>query len=215
MAAMLRRAHVAFLRWRKAHKIQCSVPRFTPARLNRRSRLTYPTQASKAIQSKVLSFWLAAATNDMASRQDASATDKAVSACVWSYVEVLRLLDKYPLLLSEGQGAERYNVGMRHLRLYSHLHRVSAARQGGDVMRNCWLLQPKHHFFYHMCRDCKEERLNPVYFSLLAAESFIGHIGRISRMTHRSTMGERTIQRYCTLLYFRLRRIERSLRRPV
>ena len=70
-------------------------------------------------------------------------------------------MDEYPLLLSEEQSVELYNSGMRHLRLYSYLHRESAKRTGTEAMRNCWLLQPKHHFFYHMCRDCKEQRLNP------------------------------------------------------
>ena len=154
----------------------------------------------------MLSFWLAICANDFANQPSADATDKAVSTCIWAYVEMLRMLDEYPLLLTEAQGKAIYDTGMRHLRLYAYLHRDSSQRTGNDVMRNCWLLQPKHHFLYHMCRDCKTQLLNPAYYSLLAAESWIGYIGRVSRMTHRTTMTSRTIQ------FFRLRRIEHKLR---
>ena len=213
MAAQLRKAHAAFLAWRRTHRLQCSQPRFTPGRLSRKARLTYPSLSAKAAQSKMISFWLATVTAELAGRADADSTDKAVSACLWSYVEMLRMLDEFPLLLSAEQGKAIYDAGMRHLRLYAYLHRESSSRVGSDIMRNCWLLQPKHHFLYHMCRDCKEQRLNAAYYSLLAAESWIGYIGRISRTTHRSTMTARTIQRYCTLLFFRLRRIERTRQR--
>ncbi|CAE7562987.1 unnamed protein product [Symbiodinium necroappetens] len=174
-------------------------------------RVLYPSMAAKAAQSKMISYWLAMVAGDLAARADATPTDKAVSACIYAYVDTLRKMDEYPLLLSEEQSNELYNSGMRHLRLYSYLHRESAKRTGTEVMRNCWLLQPKHHFFYHMCRDCKEQRLNPSYYSLLTAESWIGYIGRVSRRTHRSTMTARTLQRYCTLLFFRLKRIERNI----
>ena len=156
MSDMLRKAHAAFLRWRRANKLQCSQPRFTPGRLSRKSRLTYPTLASKAAQSKILSFWLASAASDFASREDATATDKAVNMCVWAYVQVLTMLDKFPLLLSEEQGSQLQQAGMRHLRVYSYLHRESANRQGTDVMRNCWLLQPKHHFFLSYVHGLQE-----------------------------------------------------------
>eukprot|EP00439_Symbiodinium_sp_Y106_P060092 s186_g8.t2 len=175
--AVLRKAHAEFLRWVKQNKLQCSQPRFTPARLSRRYRVIYPCLASKAAQSKMLSFWLATVAGEFAARAHATPTDKAVSACIYAYVDTLRKMDEYPLLLSEEQSVELYNSGMRHLRLYSYLHRESAKRTGTEAMRNCWLLQPKHHFFYHMCRDCKEQRLNPSYYSLLAAESWIGYIG--------------------------------------
>ena len=196
MGFMCRKAHAAFLKWCKAHKLQCSQPRFTPARLCRKARLTYPSLASKAVQSKIISFWLACEAADFAARPDATATDKTVSACMWSYVELLRMFDRYPLLLSAEQANDIYAAGMRHLRLYAYLHRESSRRTGTEVMRNCWLLQPKQHFLYHMCRDCKEQRINPSFFSLLAAESWIGYIGRVSRRTHRTTMTRRTIQRY-------------------
>jgi hypothetical protein len=154
----------------------------------------------------MLTFWLAAMAQTWAQRDGATALDKTVFHCVRSYAELLRLLDVSPLLLSEAEAGAFYAWGMKHLRFYAYLHRESTARTGSQLMRNSWLLQPKHHFLYHMCRTAKEERINPAWCTLLAAESWVGSVGKISRTTHRATVSERTLQRYLTLLYFRLRR---------
>ena len=85
LEVLLRQAHVHFLEWKKANKLQASQPRFTPARLARKTRMNYPVLSSKGIPSKVVTFWIAHCCVEHASRPEATDLDRLVATCLHSY----------------------------------------------------------------------------------------------------------------------------------
>ena len=85
--------------------------RFTPARLSRKNRTDYPSMGSKAIQGKVMTFWLCDVTVKFAEREGATDLDRLVAACIHTYADVLKMMDEFPLLLSEEQAEKIFSVG--------------------------------------------------------------------------------------------------------
>lgn len=105
-----------------------------------------------------------------------------------------------PVLLSEEQANHFYKMGMDHLEVYAYLNDLSArqanVRGHGVINKALWMLLPKHHHFMHMLEDAKSSRVNPAWYTLLCAESFIGHMGRLARTCHRASLHVRSLQRY-------------------
>ena len=58
LETFLRTAHVEFVQWQKANKCRCSQPRFTVARVCRRTRMSFAALQSKAVSGKTVSYWL-------------------------------------------------------------------------------------------------------------------------------------------------------------
>ena len=195
LAPLLNLAYGRFEDWKRKCRLQCTQARFTPARLNRTKKLQFPSLTGKAVAQKVISFWLAEETASFAKRAGKSEQDEQLAACMLTYVRVLRCLDEFGMLLTEQQAAEFYKTGMSHLRVYAMLHSATTFM---------FQLLPKHHYFQHMIEDASQHRVNANIYTLLAAESFVGQIGRISRRCHKATVSCRTAQRYLVQLKARL-----------
>lgn len=93
MTQCLRVAYRRFNAWKSARRLGVNQPRFTPARLSRTNRTSYPCLSSKAGASKAISFWLMECAVEHGKRDGATDLDKHVANSIWSYSEILRLLD--------------------------------------------------------------------------------------------------------------------------
>ena len=206
LAPLLRCAFAHFKAWAKQSNLHITVPRFTPSRLNRRLRQSFPVLNTKAVASKAVSHWLAFATSEHAMRNGASNDDRMVAACVHEYTKALRIMDACGLLMGQDQAKQFHDAVIHHLRIYGALHHKSSqVLRGTQPMRCLWQLLPKHHHFFHCAKDTLESCVNPRAYSLLAAESFIGMIGRLCKKCHRSSVSVRALHRYLTCLFFTLR----------
>ena len=94
LSQCLREAYCQFNQWKSGMPFKVNQPRFTPSRLSRTQRASYPCLSSKAACSKALTFWLSKCAVENAARQESTSLDKHVANCIWTYAEVLRLLDE-------------------------------------------------------------------------------------------------------------------------
>lgn len=112
------------------------------------------------------------------------------------------------MLLSEEDAETLYKRGMQHLEVYAYLNVLSAAessaRGHGVLNKALWLILPKHHHFMHMLEDARKSRINPSWYTLLCAESYVGHMGRLARGCHRASLHSRALQRYKLLFALHL-----------
>lgn len=207
LAVVLKAAHKDFLEWKKGHGLQASQPRFTPARLSRRTRMQYPSLSSKGIPSKVVSFWISDRALQHAEKEGATDLDRMVATCVHSYSATLKIMDTAGVLLTSAEADAYYDAGMTHLLTYAHLHALSRGAKKKEVNRTSWLLLCKHHHYYHHLKQVKEERLNPRITQLLAAEDWVGKMGRIARACHKSNVSRRTLERHLATLYLELQKL--------
>ena len=101
---------------------------------------------------------------------------------------------------------------MQHLEIYGYLNALSAAQAGvrghGVLNRALWLLLPKHHHFMHMLEEARTSKINPSWYTLLCAESYIGQMGRLARTCHRASLHLRSLQRYKLLLALHFAKVE-------
>ena len=198
---LLRSAYSDFLQYKRDHRLDCTHPRFTPARLNRLTRASFATLSCKAAASKCISFWLIYKFQEWSQRPEASERDKQVAFCFWNYGEFLRLMDQSPLIFAPDVAEYFFKCGMEHLRLYSALRLRSSRTFGAaSTMRFLFMLLPKHHYLQHLLFDVRTSHLNPKYYTLLCGESWIGLTGRIARTAHRSSLSKRVLERYLVKL---------------
>lgn len=113
--------------------------------------------------------------------------------------------------MSEEQAAELHNKGMQHLQVYAFLNSLSASqasvRGHGVINKALWLLLPKHHHFMHMLEDALQSRINPSWYTLLCAESFIGQMGRLARTCHRASLHQRSLERYRLMMALHMKKM--------
>ena len=89
----------------------------------------------------------------------------------------------YPLVMTAQQARSVHDDGILHLQTFAYLRAQSAkAPRTAATMRNLWLLLPKHHHMQKMIRTMDKERINAYHTNLLAAESFVGTCGKVTRM---------------------------------
>ncbi|OLP74269.1 hypothetical protein AK812_SmicGene46240 [Symbiodinium microadriaticum] len=124
--SILRRAFGKFCAYKKSHKLDCSQPRFTPARCNRRNRASWACLNSKAIASKIISFWLTDEVSSWAMRPAATELDKRVATVMYTYVELFKLMDGCGAIFGEAEAQEFYEKGLLHLQIYSQLRLQSS-----------------------------------------------------------------------------------------
>ena len=106
-----------------------------------------------------------------------------------------------PTLMSEDAAREFHSVVMLHLQTYAELHKLS----GEAAPNRClWQLAPKHHHLQHCAYDVLQQRVNPRSYTLPCGESWIGLMGKVSRMCHRSSVSFRVAQRHMCILAFEL-----------
>ena len=177
---LLRAASVDFKMWLRESHLAATQPRFTASRLHRKNRAMFPCLASKAVNGKRVSFWLAYRACERSLRCDATFLDTLVAVTMWSYCEMLRLFDQCPLLLSRDQAAMLHDRGMLHLLSYARLRALSARTRGKTLNRASWIILPKHHFLQHALDEALTSLINPGKYNLLAAESWVGQISRMS-----------------------------------
>ena len=180
MGEKLRCAYKDFKDWCRTNRIRIVQPRFTCSRVHRKSRQTFPCLASKAIVGKTISYWLSHVASGWAARDDATEMDRVVYVCVYSYCAMLDQLSTSPLVLTAEQAQIAYDNGMMHLQSYAFLRQASTAIRRGSG-KNLWLMLPKQHHIQHMLRRMLSERVNPNWYSLLTAESFVGLVGKLTR----------------------------------
>ena len=213
LASLCRPAFISFKSWMRAHGLSATQPRFTASRMNRKHRGMFPCLASKAANGKRVSFWLASLCNNRARRPGATLLDQLVSVCMWSYCEMLRLFDQCGMVLSPGEASLMHDRGMLHLLTYAHLRLLSSRSKKKELLRSSFCILPKHHFLQHALDEALESLINPGVYNLLAAESFVGCVGRISRKCHRRSVSKRTLEKYiCGVLRIRLEQYKKRLR---
>ena len=183
LAKVLRLAFKDFKQWLRSNHLLATQPRFTTSRLNRKHRGMFPILASKAVNGKRISFWLASKCHNRIERLGDAATmlDKLVSVCTWSYCKMLRCFDEYGMVMSPEQAANLHQAGTIHLLSYSRLRGLSAGTRGKVCNRTSWSVLPKHHHLQHALDEAFSSFVNPGCYHLLAAESWVGSIGRMSR----------------------------------
>lgn len=204
---VLRQAHVHFLNWKKQHKLVVSQPRFTPARLGRKTRMNYPVLSSKGIPSKIVTFWITHCCVEFASRPRATDLDRMVSTCLHAYASALRTMDTAGLVMTEEEAESYYQSVSLHLLSYAALHTKSRHATGREPGRTMWYLLTKHHHYYHHAKVTRCERINPRMSQLLAAEDWVGRLGRIARATHKGNVSRRTLERYLCLVHLELNKL--------
>lgn len=207
MTLTLRLAHKDFLKWKKAHGLNATQPRFTPSRLSRKGRQSYACLSCKASPSKAIAKWVAERARDHANKPTASEMDKLVATCLTCYASSLDLMDHADLIMTEDEADRFYRLSLTHLQTYALLNKKSRALVGTRTIgKNLWLLLPKHHHHFHCAMKVRSERINPRSTSLFAGEDFIGRVSRIARVCHRTTVSERVLQRYLALIHLELSR---------
>lgn len=203
----LRVAFQQFGHWKKQKALVSTQARFTCARVHRKLRTDFPSLQSKGIASKRLSFWLADVAVEFANREGSSELDKLVASCAFSYVQFLKKLDEYPLVLSREQACEIHRDGQLHLLTYSKLRKMSSSVVGAHANNRClWQLAPKHHYLMHELDTMKVTQINTRHFMLLTGEGFMGVISRMAKTCHRSNVSKRVLQRYKCKLALSLRK---------
>lgn len=210
LISVLKLAYLNFNSWKKRNKLRCTQPRFTPARLNRTSRQTFPCLSSKAATSKILTYWLADLTKQHSDKTSATELDREVAVCMWAYARSLQVLDGAGMLMKDDEKRAFFDMVLLHLQTYAHLHKKSSGVTGVNLNRSLWQLVPKHHHFFHCAEDCLITGLNPKMNTLLSAESWIGIMGRISKKCHRSSVDKRSIQRYLATMHFKLKDLQKN-----
>ena len=193
LSSLLPMAFANFKDYLRTNHLQCTQPRFTAARLNRRHRGQFPCLASKAVNGKRISYWLASKCAERCNRlgEDATELDILVMTTTWCYCAMLQQFENCPMVLTEAQAAKLHRFGMTHLLSYSALRSMSSQTHGRVVNRSSWPVLPKHHHLQHALDDALETLINPGSYHLLGAESWVGIVGRMSRchVNQRSTFG--------------------------
>ena len=210
----LQEAFKRFGVWKSENNLKTvTQARFTCARLNRYSRGDYPCLQSKGIAGKRLSFWLCEEASAHAERAGASELDVLVAKTATYYRNFLKKLDEHPLILTEEQANEIFKLGQLHLLSYAKLRKTSAQIDGAHAQnRALWALAPKHHYMMHVLFTMKQTKVNCRFYTLLAAEGFVGDISKIARMCHRANVSKRVLQRYKAKLGLELRKQLRKKR---
>ena len=94
--------------------------------------------------------------------------------------------------------------------MYSQLRKQSSEQDGRDSINRClWQLMPKHHYFQHLLFTVRKNGLTLAYFTLLCAESFVGTIARMARLSHRSTLSKRVVEKYLVKLAVVVRNLKK------
>eukprot|EP00438_Fugacium_kawagutii_P023785 Skav231614 [mRNA] locus=scaffold1638:5204:5590:- [translate_table: standard] len=127
---------------------------------------------------------------------------------MYSYAKSLRIMDVAQLILSETEAEDYYQCVMLHLRSYATLHSRSRDAKGKEPNRTMWYMLCRHHHYYHHAKTTRCERINPRMTQLLAAEDWVGKLGRIARATHKGNVSLRTLERYLALIYLELTKLD-------
>ena len=170
--------------------------------------MQHPVLYSKGIPSKVVTFWVAHCCVEHAARPEATELDRLVATCLHSYASSLKNMDASGLVLSEEQAESYYQDVIRHLQTYAALNSKSRMARGKQANRTLWLMICKHHHYYHHCKTVRIERINPRISQLLAAEDFVGRVGKIARATHEGNVSLRTLERYLALVNLELAKLD-------
>ena len=128
-----------------------------------------------------------------------------MASCIFAYSMMLRTMDGSDLVMTAEQAQIFFTFTLKHLQCYSWLHSFGMQAALRVPGRRCWLLMPKHHHLWHIAHEVFKTWVNPKKVMLLSAESFVGVIGRIARATHRSTVSQRTLERYLVQVHLKLK----------
>ena len=195
-----------FGEWKSRNKIATTQARFTCSRIGRHSRQDYPCLQAKGIAGKRISYWLAEVAKQHAEKAGASEIDRLVSVTATSYCKFLDLIGEFSLALTPQQSEKIFKAGHLHLLSYAKLRTWSSGIRGAhSAGRSLFQLAPKHHYFLHVLHTVRETKVNCRFYTLMAAEGFVGVVARIARMCHRASVSKRVLQRYKTKFAAELR----------
>ena len=135
-----------------------------------------------------------------------------MTACIFSYSMMLRIMDESGDIMTENQANRFHRFSLKHLQCWAWLRSYGMRAPLRTVGRRSWQLMPKLHHLWHLAHDVKKERLNPRMVMLLNAESFVGVMGRIGRATHRRTVSVRSLERYKASMMKEIR--DRNIEKP-
>ena len=100
----LNKAYIDFNEWKKSKHLIVTQPRFIPSCLSPIGRISYPSLGSKVVAGKALSFWFYERMCTWTKWNGIISLDKQATHCIWTYYEVLRIMDEADTLLTSEQG---------------------------------------------------------------------------------------------------------------
>ena len=112
----------------------------------------------------------------------------------WNLNRAVEICDGDHLLLVPRYADECDEVLQQHLRSFQFL----AVRHG--VNARLFNMRPKCHYNYHTGDQTRKWQINPFCFDCFDEESWLGHIKRIAKQCHGSTMTARVLSRYLICL---------------
>ncbi len=200
---LLRVAWRRFKMWCARRGVATSQPCFTRTRLCWETRADYPDLKGKAWACRCILAWLADIT--FSGRARGLRARKRAELC-WGLADICHCMDCAATFLTEEETRKFQRGGRVALASYSWLARDALDREVCN-----YALKPKMHQFDHLLSEVGTDRLNPAVFWNFADESLLGDLKRIVSRCHRSTLVQRTLQRYS----LRLQLLWEKLRNPM
>ena len=189
--ARLASAWVEMREWMKAHRLECSQPRFTPGSFGQaKNQSNYAGLKAKAHNCRVLIAWVSSKCESCADRDGDRGRVRATMA--WSLADWCWRVDQHTHWALPVELAETlYQRSQTFLLTYQFMSKW-ALSQG----KRLYAWKPKHHYFEHLNMTVRRERLNPKFLWNYAEEDLIGSAIDIASRVHRLTASARTLDRY-------------------
>jgi hypothetical protein len=183
--------------WAKANKFEISQSRFTPNMFNRKTQTVYAEIKAKAHNCKVMLYWLAAIIVPANLEGDA---ERLITCMIWSLTEFCKIIDANKHWKVEEEVAVLLKRrGLNFLQAYRALS-LKFMLRGSKL----FAYKPKFHYFEHMIDRATQERLNFNIFWNFREEDLVGLSIDLSCKSHKTSVYERTLDRYLLRLYLAL-----------
>jgi hypothetical protein len=189
----LERLWVQFRHWCRQRGVETSQPRFTLGSLNKTKVTgTFPLFNGKAHNTRVVTAFLA---DLLCSQRADSLHARLVTMCIWALAAFYAAMDAAGDLLSDQEVEDLQSPALEFMATYSAL-----ARRSLDQGICAWQVVPKYHNTSHLIDDIRSLKINPKAYWCMCDEDFVGRISRIARVSHRTTLTRRALQRYIITL---------------
>jgi hypothetical protein len=183
---------IEFRDW-DGHKFTPNVPEFTLRLIGKGDSLSAMPELSTKVKGygcKTLCVWLAFKAQELCAA-NSNEELKMLTTCLWAFAEMQRVWDSAGDHLTDSEAFQQHYAGHLFLSLYTRL-----ADRAYKSAESCYKIRPKLHFIEHTLDHVLASHENPMTFHTFMDEDFMGKIKRISRACHRSTLAQRTLQRY-------------------
>ena len=192
-AIQLRTAYAQFIVWLAEHNIQLSPPRFTLARLSLSSKSDPPLLKGKAAMNMLVARWLLSVLTSL-SAASGDAHHELMCCTLWGFIRGVDIFKSAGRFLNPSEKVRL--EAARKAAFVAHARLAHAAIASNSTL---WRTIPKSHYIDHLyrCEDC----LNPACGWTFADEDWIG---RLIRINHRSSDGNRLMRLYLVRLHLLL-----------